>query len=92
MVLRRPGDPKFEPENLAQASAEVKKTQCFEKAPKNKKNEKKGKNKKGGRERKKGKRRKKKKRKTKNEKEGGEKNNYILKLPIIRARRGRYVK
>ena len=49
MVSRRPGDPKFELENVALTSAEAKKTRCFENAPKNKKNEI-WKNKKGGKE------------------------------------------
>ena len=73
------------------AIGESKKTRCFEKAPKNKEKSGKIKNiKKAEKRKKREKEKKKKKRKTKKKKE--RKANYILKLPIIRACRGRYVK
>ena len=100
MVSRRPGEPKFELGNVALASAEAKKTRCFENAPQNKKKVKKEKKKKAEKRKTKKKGKKKKEKKTRRE-EAKERRksralfreaNYTPKLPIIRACRGRYVK
>ena len=73
MVSRRPGEPKFELGNVALASAEAKKTRCFENAPKNKKKVKKRKTDKGGKE--KTKKKTQKQEQTKNEKSGEKRGN-----------------
>ena len=73
MVSRRPGEPKFELGNVALASAEAKKTRCFENAPKNKKQLKKKKKEKGGKEKNKEKRQKETRKKDKKRRSEGEK-------------------
>ena len=85
MVSRRPGDPKFELENVALTSAEAKKTRCFQNAQKIRKKRKKGGSKrKKGKKDKRGKRgqkqqKKKKKKKEKKKKGKGEEKTTIYK-------------